>query len=219
MKKTEGSFTIEATLSLFFFIMMMLLFQSIARYVTYQSKIKHSLNQTALEMSVRNYTLSEIGKDIVNLFGTGTSMQEISELLNKMYLSREAKNIAKEGAPYSSGQWDNKDIEMEALRYLASEYLNISLDDVSKYDKEKILKEFETNNIKQLKISGGFSGSYLKKTEKSKVNKKMASVTGDVYELYIIVEYRVNTGLNLLPIFGGAIEPSFKDSVKIPLMQ
>lgn len=117
MKKTRGSLTIEATLALFFFIMVFLMFHSIGRYVTYQSRVKHALSQTAVELSMQNRYNAHRNDNFKNLVGTNPNdiIQKLNNLSNAVY-----------GSEYS---------------------YDLSLDSMSEYEVKQFKQELESKGI------------------------------------------------------------------------
>lgn len=215
----KGSLTVEASVALVFFMMFMLAFLSICRYCTYQNKVKHCVNQTAIDMCVRNNMLRQLSTIEESLLGT--SLDEIAGFLGDGnddienglgLIGDETPNflssIVRNGT-YS--RWSNKELRVEILRFFASNYLGTDFDKIEK-DEEYIKNELAKHGIKEIKIEEGFEDKDGKKSFFKKDSKN------DNGMICFKVTYKIDTGMNFQSFFGIDVEPEFYEAIKIPLM-
>lgn len=227
MKKENGSLVIEASIAMVTFLFMFLAFLTIARYNTYQNRVKHALDQTAVQMSARNFTLSEM--QVVASAFTGVPPSEIAKNVGK--ISKLAENtitgIGEQGGgrnvPYTDAAWTRDELQREVLRMFTSQYLDdLTFEETAGKTNTDLINELTENGItinldkeegiygeNQTGGGGGIGGTEFISESKS----------GNHSELTITIDYEIDTGLSFHGFFGIDTDPKFKDSVKITLME
>lgn len=208
MKKDNGSLTLEASIVLFIFLVFFLFFLSFAKYSAVQNKVKHSLNQTAISMSLRNNQLVKIANIINN--AAGISQNNIAEWMK--YFTNNNELSIKLGTPYTlkaedkTGKedniWNDNDLKREVIRMFAYYYIDLSFSDSDRLSYEDIQKKLSQAGLMEVEITGGNNGMFLDKNE-----------------LSIVITYKIKTGLSFHSIFGITDDMKFTDSICTVLME
>ena len=212
MKNNRGSITIEASIALVVFMMFILAFLTIGKYSEIQNRVKHSLNQTAITLSLVNNQYSQFAKTQKSL--SGITANELAEIVG--YFDEKAGNAIASSlhSPYTgsisditgkskSNSWTEADLQTEILRYFAYYYIG---GDISKYkamSKSEIESLLGKNGLKDIKISSGDPNGKI-------ISSKI---------LYIEFKYSPDAGISAYSFFGRDKGPEFTDSVKLVLMK
>lgn len=203
MKKNDGSMTIEASLALFFIFVFFLAFLTIARYARIQNRVKHSLQQTVMEMSSRNQMMSSTGAALKKIIGINAG--DVSKLMDR-FGAKITGGIEKFTLPYS--EWKDETVfEDEVTRFFAAHMLDSNFDDMSKKSISWIKDELKKQGIEDLAVEGGAAeGKYLSKSSNGHG------------VINIKITYKINTGVSFQSFFGISTMPEFTESIKFPLL-
>ncbi|MBR6338085.1 MAG: pilus assembly protein [Ruminococcus sp.] len=218
MKKTDGSLTIEASLSLTVFLFLFLSFIALGRYTTTQNKVKHSLNESAIVMSAKNNQLVKIQSCINNLAGTNSSgIVDLVSLFDPDFAKQISSSI---GVPYThssslpdgnkSAAWSNDDLKTEVTRYFAYYYLDKDLSEVNKMSYSQIKSELEKKGLKDVEITG------YNYEDKNGGETKQIIQDGT---LSVMIKYKIDVPFSLGKLLGKKAEPEFCDVVVLKLLQ
>lgn len=212
MKKEKGSLTIEASVALVVFMFFILAFLTIGRYVRVQNRVKHSLNQTAISMSLRNFQYVQVEGMEKALVGTKAS--DIAQIVGYFSADLASDITTTLKSPYtttmsslsgsSSGSWSSEDLKAEVLRVFAYYYIGGDYSQWKSKSFEQVKAELEENGLEDIEISSGQEG-------------QASLVSGK--KLNVQITYRVNAGVSFYSFFGRENGPKFTDSITIVMMK
>ena len=219
MKKTQGSLTIEASLSLTFFMMLFLSFIAIGRYTTTQTRVRHSLNECAIVMSARNNQLVKVSGIVNSLIGIDNSgVVSIVNLFNPDLASEIGTNAGFMSAPYtnsssvpngtSTDTWTYSDLQAEVARYFSYNYLDVEYNDVKKLSYSEIQTMLADNGLKDFEVTGY---DEIGHTESNKIINDG--------KLTVMIKYKIDIPFSLGKVLGKDAEPEFNDVVVLKLMK
>lgn len=233
MKKDKGSLTIEASLVLFIFVLALLFFMSFAKYSAVQNKVKHSLNQTAISMSLRNYQLSHFWKITKSTFGIDQDVlayiAEIIDAFSSDYNKSKDTLVKTLGYPYTdtytdinhnvSPQWSEENMKLEVMRFFAHYYLDddkFSFKNTDGMSYDEIKERLDQAGLADVEIIGGIEKT-VELDKKGDLTMTNHFVKGK--ELTIKIKYKIRTGMSFGSIFGFDSEPEFEDSISAKLFK
>lgn len=240
MKKENGSLTIEASISLVFFVLVMFTFMAIARFTTMQNRVKHSLNQTAITFSARNQYLNNFGSCVEQL--TGATVAEYKDFLD-LFSEKLGSGTLESKVPYTNEHMSNDTLKYEVEKIFVAEFFGLdyedaensslitsalkndnitytvpSLDGKSDSEKEAIFLEvLEKEGIKELSFEGGYDGG--KFIGEPSDEDKAAYHLGGNKQLYVKLTYKLDVPFSFAEALGSAAEPEFSDSIKMTILE
>ena len=216
--KEKGSLTIEATIALVVFMILFIIFLTFGSYVRLQNEVKHSLDQTALTMSMSN-SLKARYRHLEEL--TGIKGTDIAGIV-RHFDQNAAQNVNRFfGEPYTTGRIagstgqsktsvsgiSNDDIKKDIKKYFVYYlYPEMSMDDIEKADQDELIRK---KGIENFEISA-----------KEKTDKLTGAVTNDFIDgtkLTINLKYDIGMNKSLLRFFSINEGPEFNESITITL--
>ena len=212
MKNEKGSLTIEASVALVVFMFFILAFLTIGRYTRIQNQVKHSLDQAAITMSMRNYQLTQIDKAKKSLLGTNSA--GLSQIIG-FFDPNLAKSFSEDnGTPYTqsiesmdktkSNAWSSTGLKTEIMRLFAYYYVGGNYSDWENASYEQVTEKLKKSGMVIEKVSDG-----------SKDDAEF--VSGN--KLTVEISYRINAGVSFYSFFGKNNSPRFTDSITVVLMR
>lgn len=216
--KEKGSLTIEATISLVVFMILFIIFLTFGSYVRLQNEVKHSLDQTALTMSMVNslrsrYTIIEDltgikGSDIAGIVRhfDQNAAQDVNRFFHEPYTTGRIAGVTGQSKTSVSGI-NNSDIEDDIKKYFVYYlYPEMTLKEIENANQDELIKK---KGIENFRISA--------KKKEDKLTKNVTYDYVDGSKITINLTYDIGINKSLLKFFSISEGPEFTESITFVL--